>query len=109
MQSQRRSLLKLLVLAATAPTKALALTAQVKFAATPFSLGVASGSPTSDGFVLWTRLLAPELGTVPAVRVSWEVFALDDPHRILARGDYAAIAELAYSIHVEVSGLPSDR
>ena len=28
-------------------------------AGNPFSLGVASGSPRSDGFVLWTRL-APE-------------------------------------------------
>src|SRR5262245_22621685 len=29
------------------------------FGANPFTLGVASGDPTSDGIVLWTRL-APE-------------------------------------------------
>ena len=32
----------------------------------PFSLGVASGSPRPDGFVLWTRLAPAPLSTDPA-------------------------------------------
>ena len=36
-----------------------AVTVQPRFADNPFTLGVASGDPTSDGVVLWTRL-APE-------------------------------------------------
>jgi alkaline phosphatase D len=32
---------------------------QPRFAADPFALGVASGDPVADGFVLWTRL-APD-------------------------------------------------
>ncbi|NYT79829.1 PhoD-like phosphatase N-terminal domain-containing protein [Alcaligenaceae bacterium] len=109
MKSERRTLLKLLALAAAAPTTALALVAPVKFVMTPFQLGVASGSPTPDGFVLWTRLLGLELDSVPAVLVAWEVFDLHDPNQILARGEYAAMAELAFSVHVEVGGLASDR
>ena len=33
-----------------------AITALPKFSAYPFQLGVASGDPASNGFVLWTRL-----------------------------------------------------
>jgi alkaline phosphatase D len=33
--------------------------ARAEFKAFPFSLGVASGEPAADGFVIWTRL-APE-------------------------------------------------
>ena len=40
--------------------------------ANPFTLGVASGDPTPDGFVMWTRL-APrpleEHGGMPAARI----------------------------------------
>ena len=32
---------------------------QVRFGSPPFQLGVASGDPSADGFVIWTRL-APE-------------------------------------------------
>ena len=48
------------------------------FAANPFTLGVASGDPAADGFVIWTRL-APDLygphGGMPlsAIPVSWDV------------------------------------
>ena len=53
------------------------LAAQVRFGSQPFQLGVASGDPAPDGFVLWTRLLPephePEqLGKV-LFEVDWEV------------------------------------
>src|SRR3954447_21821555 len=48
-----------------------------KFAATPFSLGVASGDPTPDGVVLWTRLAVSPLdgGGMDAIpyEVRWEL------------------------------------
>jgi hypothetical protein len=52
-------------------------TAQLRFASQPFQLGVASGDPSVDGFVIWTRL-APEpfdlayLGQTE-FEVAWEV------------------------------------
>jgi alkaline phosphatase D len=66
----------------------------------PFSLGVASGAPRPDGFVLWTRL-APEPGSsdpaAPAgmtggdVTVAYEIATDDAMANVVRRGD--AIAE----------------
>ena len=85
-----------------------------------FPLGVASGSPTPDGFVLWTRLLdGPVPGTVPfdtprlplpaALTVRWEVAEDEAFRRIVRTGQANALAELGHAVHVEVSGLRPDR
>jgi len=87
---------------------------QTLFSDYPFSLGVASGEPTADGFVIWTRL-APsplEIGggmVMQPVPVSWEV-ASDEAFRTkVAEGTEAARPELGHSVHVEVSGLQPAR
>ncbi|UVH59019.1 alkaline phosphatase D family protein [Variovorax paradoxus] len=78
-----------------------------------FTLGVASGTPRPDGFVLWTRL-APEplqgggMGDAP-VEVRWEVADDDSFRRVVAKGAATATAELAHSVHVEVQGLSPGR
>lgn len=100
-------LLALLGLAATVPLT-LSLTRGQLFMQNPFRLGVASGDPTADGVVLWTRLVSPQLPANSAVAVSWQVFELNQPENIVARGEAAAIAELAHSVHVEVAGLQAD-
>ncbi|MFD0688758.1 alkaline phosphatase D family protein [Actinomadura fibrosa] len=82
----------------------------------PFTLGVASGDPAADGFVLWTRLaLNPHaedgLGGMPSriVPVRWEVASDERFRRIERRGTAAARPESAHSVHVELSGLRSGR
>ena len=60
------------------PFSARARTAPVRFTGYPFTLGVASGDPTPDGAVLWTRLAPAPLsgnGGMPdkPVAVQWEV------------------------------------
>jgi alkaline phosphatase D len=45
--------------AIAAPLRSKIAYGQPHFAADPFALGVASGDPVADGFVLWTRL-APD-------------------------------------------------
>ncbi len=84
-----------------------------RFAAYPFSLGVASGCPRPDGVVLWTRL-APDplhaggMGT-EAVPVRWEL-ARDEAFRCIVRqGIERATPEAAHSVHVELRGLDPDR
>jgi len=84
------------------------------FTAFPFSLGVAAGDPSPDGFVIWTRL-APEplephggMATAP-VTVTWEVATDEGMRNILSKGEEKARAELAHSVHVELSGLQPDR
>ena len=65
--------------------------AQTRLADYPFALGVASGEPTPDGMVLWTRLapkpLDPDGGMPRApVAVTWEVGEDQGLKRIVARG-----------------------
>jgi alkaline phosphatase D len=75
----------------------------------PFLLGVASGSPLSDGFVLWTRLIGDDLAQYNVLDVRWEVFEDARPDAIVAQGRTQALADLAHSVHVEVGGLQPDR
>lgn len=76
----------------------------------PFTLGVASGDPAPDGFVIWTRLATKPLesgGGMPSriVPVGWEVAEDDGFSRIVASGEAPARPELGHSVHVELDGL----
>lgn len=78
------------------------------FTHNPFSLGVASGSPAVDGFVLWTRLMAAPGGEpLPdtPVEVRWELAADAGFRRIVQRGSTLADPYFAHSVHVEIHGL----
>jgi alkaline phosphatase D len=79
-----------------------------------FSLGVASGDPTPDGMVLWTRL-APEplqadggMGSA-SVPVRWELAEDARFTRIVRSGTARADAAWGHSVHVEPRGLPAGR
>ena len=97
----------------------------------PFTLGIASGYPTPEGFVLWTRL-APEAhelfagsakrvsagaaphplvpATLPeTVPVQWEVAEDEGMRRIVRKGSVDATAAAAHGVHVEVAGLATNR
>ncbi len=84
--------------------------------ADPFTLGVASGDPAPDGFVIWTRLavdpLAEDgLGGMPSRdrTVGWQV-ATDARFRDVVRaGSAPARVESGHSVHVEVDGLRPGR
>lgn len=111
---QRRALLKL----ATASALGLinlprAGWAGQSWAIEPFSLGVASGSPTSHSLVLWTRLGLPALEaaglTTRPVNVTWQLAHDEQFSHLAASGVIRATPELAHSIHAEVSGLAPDR
>ena len=82
-------------------------------AASPFSLGVASGDPTDKGVVLWTRLAPDPLaggGMSPEpVEVRWELADDEAMRHIVKRGRVTATAAWAHSVHVEVDGLKAGR
>ena len=86
---------------------------RVPFSAYPFSLGVASGDPLPDGFVIWTRLAPKPLegGGMPAERaeVSWVVAEDEALTKVVQKGREIASPEWAHAVHVEVSGLKPDR
>jgi alkaline phosphatase D len=109
--TDRRRLLQLAAAGATLLAWSGSGWSQPRFAADPFTLGVASGSPAADSVVLWTRLLGPDGGS-PApgpVAVRWEVAHDEQFSRLAQRGEVQALPELAHCVHAEVSGLDSDR
>jgi alkaline phosphatase D len=76
----------------------------------PFTLGVASGYPSSDSVVLWTRLapspLEPGGGMPPSViPVMWEIARDPGMKSIVRSGTEYAAPEWAHSVHVEPEGL----
>src|SRR5690606_24199644 len=79
---------------------------QFPFVADPFALGIASGDPTPDACVIWTRL-APEplapLGGMNGQKtfVRWEVAHDEAFTRVVRQGRYTAAPELGYSVHVD--------
>jgi alkaline phosphatase D len=84
--------------------------------ANPFTLGVASGDPSPDGFVLWTRLAQLPLdddglggmgGSVH--RVEWQVATDPRFRRAVRRGAVATGPDQGHAVHVEPSGLEPDR
>lgn len=84
-----------------------------KFSDYPFQLGVASGDPQPDGFVLWTRLAPKPLegGGMPgdAVEVAWQVAEDEQMTKVVQKGATVASPDWAHSVHVEVAGLKPDR
>jgi alkaline phosphatase D len=84
----------------------------------PFSLGIASGDPAPDGFVLWTRLAPDPLSADPQtpggmsggpVPVAYEIASDPGMRDIVRRGTALAEPDFAWSVHVEVTGLPAGR
>ena len=75
----------------------------------PFALGVASGDPTPDGVVLWTRLIAPPGQPLPEQTVHWEVAHDEGFQRIVQKGQATASPQQGHSVHVEVQGLEPAR
>ena len=92
--------------------------AQSWHAGNPFSLGVASGAPRPDGFVLWTRLAPEPTSSNPEtpggmnggnVTVGYEIATDDAMANVVRRGEAAAEQAYAYSVHLDVAGLESGR
>src|SRR6187551_1212256 len=84
-----------------------------QFSTDPFSAGVASGDPTRNSIVLWTRLI-PD-ATVErdweraAVTVNWEIASDEGMKRVVRRGSAIATPELGHSVHVDANGLDANR
>lgn len=110
----RRQALRLLAGVAAAPLL-LRYGRALAGVSTPFSLGVASGDPWPDGFVIWTRLSAGlpvpgnEQNLPSSIPVDWEVALDPDFRRIAQRGRTQALALNGHAVHVELRGLAPGR
>lgn len=92
------------------------------FSSDPFSLGVAAGAPSADGFVLWTRLAPDPLAIDPdqpggitradharGIPVDFEIATEPEMRRIVASGTALAEAAFGFSVHQPVAGLAPAR
>jgi len=110
----RRQALRLLAGVAAAPL-VLRYGSALANVATPFTLGVASGDPWPDGFVIWTRLstlpLFPgnEYALPASIPVDWEVGLDEHFQRIAQRGRTQALAINGHAVHVQLHGLQPGR
>jgi len=79
--------------------------------ADPFGLGVASGDPGRDGFVLWTRLVGAfaEPLAADAVEVRYELSTDPGFRHIIRAGRGVAYPARAHAVHVEIVGLRAGR
>lgn len=82
----------------------------------PFTLGVASGDPWPDGFVIWTRLaLIPEAedgrGGMPRTNfvLTWELSEDEGFTRVIRKDRVTATPETAHAVHVTLTGLEPGR
>src|SRR5438046_10473084 len=114
----RRGLLRALgaaaLLTSTGGVFARSLWGNPLFATYPFPLGVASGDPATDGFVIWTKIAPKPLergGGMPkkAVEVEWVVAADPQMGKLVRSGKAIAPPEPGPSVHGEVGGLESAR
>jgi alkaline phosphatase D len=102
-----------LAAAAVWSSRAVVAKQNVKLPDQPFQLGVASGDPSPEGFVIWTRLTPKPIegGGMPqeAVEVAWHVAEDEAMKRVVAKGTTVATPQWGHSVHVEVQGLKPDR
>jgi len=84
-----------------------------RFSSDPFVAGVASGDPTRNGIVLWTKLMTdPNVERDwqrAAVNVNWEIASDERMQNVVRRGNVAATPDLGHSVHVDVTGLDANR
>ena len=114
MSDRRRFLEALAALGVSQALPARATDRKVSFDSYPFKLGVASGYPTPDGFVLWTRLaprpLEPGGGLAPGpVPMIWEVAEDERFAKVVAARAEFPTHDWAHSVHAQVAGLAPDR
>ena len=118
--SSRRTLLKGAAFAAAAAGTSIFRSFDVEAAAAPahrgvFGYGVASGDPTADAVIIWTRATPPALrgesvatpgsGRGAPLRVRWEVAHDAEFHRIVDDGAVITSAREDHTVKVDVGGL----
>ncbi len=121
MDTSRRTLIRTGLVTGTVATLGLGLDTRASAAspthrADPFTLGVASGDPSPDGFVIWTRLaidpLAEDgLGGMPnrATPVSWQVSRDERFRDVVRAGSTRTTPGIGHAVHVELTGLRPGR
>ena len=102
MRVDRRAALRLLAYGAASPA-AVPLVASPSEPETPFRHGVASGDPTQERLIIWTRVTPGPSGRRETVR--WAVAEDEAFRRVVARGAVDTGPERDFTVKAEVDGL----
>ena len=101
--------------AAMLPARLLYAADDLRFKQNPFTLGVASGYPTTESVVLWTRL-APSpfepgggIARDAVIPVTWELASDDQMRKVVRTGVFHATSQWAHSVHAEPIDLEAGR
>jgi len=109
---RRRQLLSMAAASAALVSLPKAVWGRLTWPANPFSLGVASGSPTSHSVVLWTRIdtaiLAQTGRSRATIDVGWQLSLDERFSQIIQQGSLKASPQLGHSLHAEIAGLAPD-
>lgn len=109
MLGRRQLLQRAAALAATqflaGPRHARPAASRARAVVDPFALGVASGEPAADGFVLWTRIA----GLNEDRLVGYEISEDEGFRRIARRGNALAPLARGGAVHLEARGLEAGR
>jgi alkaline phosphatase D len=102
------------VLLASAGALSVPLWANPRFGSNPFTLGVASGDPAPDGFVIWTKLapkpLEPGGGVGErSLEVAWSVATDERMGKVVRKGTFRTGPDAGHAVHVEIEGLEPAR
>src|SRR5262245_17614563 len=84
-----------------------------QFSADPFAAGIASGDPTRNSVVLWTRLM-PDPNVERSwqregVRVDWQIASDEKMQNVVRRGSVQATPAFGHSVHIDAAGLDANR
>ncbi len=93
--------------AACSPRDSTPLTAKPKVASGTFAHGIASGDPTPDAVILWTRI-TPNDPTAGAAEVIWEMDKDSDFKSLSASGTVTTNAARDWTVKVDATGLEGD-
>jgi len=89
---------------ACSPTTSTPFTASTTLASGTFAHGIASGDPSADAVILWTRI-TPENPIAGPVDVIWEMDKDSDFASLSASGTFTTNAARDWTVKVDVTGL----
>ena len=93
--------------AACSPTTSTPLTAKTRTASGAFAHGIASGDPTAEAVILWTRI-TPDDPMVGAIDVIWEMSQDTSFSALLASGRFTTNAARDWTVKIDATGLKGD-
>jgi len=70
----------------------------------PFYHGVASGDPSNDGFIIWTRV-SPEPNQTNSISGTWKIAADSSMQQMVKSGVFSTDSSIDYTVKIRIDGL----